>query len=320
MAENTGVVYGTTNCYKTWNLGLLAMYYFKKTKKPTRLVTADGGGYKPILPFVKAGIIEPYVITDDPKRILMMQRIMDGYWPAHLVEGKRQSKELYKPDTLVNIAGYIFEGMTSIAESLQRIYEGRSTGMKPAYTEVIQSDLKDTEGKLIESMTIGGYSQDSYGLIQSMMMRFVNFSWALPVDFVWWSGHEASAEDDLTRKIVRGVKFVGKAATPDIGKNVGSMIHAVKVETGTSDKGEKTHETRYYFMSHPDSMLKNVFWDAKTRVPGDKVDKLLEAYKPEGYFVPEKTKGLDEYIAKEDELVREGTEEVMRLKEEILKG
>jgi hypothetical protein len=310
---NCGILYGASGTYKTHNLGLLAKHIFAITKKPTRWITADGGGFMPIKPLVDAEIVIPYIITDDPLRMLMIQRLIEGYWPSKLEDGKRVGKMLLKPDTS-NVGAYIFEGTTSIAESLHRLYEGKTTGMKSAYSEVIPSDFVDESNKLLPALTIGSYSMDSFGLIQGLMMKFINYSWTLNVPYVWWSGHEASAEDDLTKKIVRGVALVGNAATPRIGKNVGTMIHAIK-----EMKEDKT-ETRYYFQSHPDALLKNVFWEAKTRVPGNKVEALLNTFNKGGYFVPEYEGGLDLYIAREEELLEQGTEEVLKWKEEILKG
>ena len=166
----------------------------------------------------------------------------------------------------------------------------------------------------MSNQTIGGLSMDSYGLVQGEMKYLLNYSWTLPADFIWWSGHEASAEDDITKKVVRGVALVGQAATPRIGKDIGYMIHAYRVE-GEPDKvtKAKTFETRYYFMSHPDNLLQNVFWEASPRLDGDSIPDLLKKY-PGGYFIPEYSKGLDEYLRVEDDLVTKGTGDIIAWK------
>lgn len=314
MAKCTGVLYGASKSYKTWNLGLLARYAYECTGRPSLLITADGGGFRPIQKFVDAGIIQPLVITNDPMRLVIARKVVEGYWPEAIDgEGIRQSKKMMKIPAN-SIGCYIFEGVTSIAESIHSLYRGRKTGMQPAFSETAISDLTDEKGNSLTPTTIGGLSMDSYGLVQAEMRYILNFSWTLPADFIWWSGHEASAEDDITRKVVRGVALVGTAATAKIGKDIGYMIHAYRVEL-EEDKvtKEKRFETRYYFQSHPDNLLKNVFWEASSRLAGDLIPELLEKYKG-GYFVPEYSKGLDEYLRTEDMLVAKGTNDVIEWK------
>lgn len=311
MAKSTGVLYGQSKTYKTWNLGMLAKYIYEKTGKPICFVTADGGGYKPIQEIVDTEIIQPLVITNDPSRLSIIRKIVEGYWPQDIdKEGIRQSTKMIKVSGEA-IGGYIFEGVTSIAESIHQLYRGRKTGMQPAYTEDIKSDLTDSTGKALEGGKIGGLSMDSYGLVQAEMKYILNFSWTLPVDYIWWSGHEAQGEDESSKKTVRGIALVGTAATPRIGKDIGYMIHAYRVPTK-----EGKVETRYYFQTHPDNQFKDIFYEASSRLPGDKIPKLLEEY-PGGYFVPGYDKGLDEYLRFEDKLIEEGTSTLSEWKKKI---
>jgi hypothetical protein len=322
MAQSTGVLYGAAGCYKTWNLGLLSKYIFRKTKKPVRWVTCDGGGYKPIQSLIDAEIIYPLVLTDDPMRLVIMRKIVEGYWPKEIDKNGTRISKILEDENIKNYGGYIFEGVTSIAERLHELYRGKKTGMNPAFSEPIGSDLQDDKGNAIGGGNIGSFSMDSFGLIQGEMTRLLNYSWTLPVPYVWWSGHEAVAEDDITKKVVRGVALVGNAGTPRLAKNVGEMIHAYRVETGEqviNGKKEKTFETRYYFQPHPDNTLQNAFWEAKTRLPGDKIESLLKAFKG-GYIVPEYTVGLDAYIETEELLLDQGTDELKEWKAKVLAG
>jgi len=317
MAKSTGVLYGASKTYKTYNLGLLAKYIYEKTGKPSLLITADGGGYKPIQQFVDAEIIMPLVITNDPSRLALIRRVVEGYWPDEIdSEGIRRGKKMTKVNPGL-VGGYLFEGITSIAESIHSLFRGRKTGMQPAFSEKVESDLVDSTGQIMSNITIGGLSMDSYGLCQAEMKYLLNFSWTLPADFIWWSGHEASAEDDITKKVVRGVALVGQAATPRIGKDIGYMVHSYRMETGIDPKTkEKSFETRYYFQAHPDNLLQNVFWEASSRLPGDMIPELLKKY-PGGFFVPSYDKGLDEYLRTEDELVVKGTDNIKVWKQKL---
>jgi len=321
MSENTGVLYGDTGLYKTWSLGLLSKYIFSRTKKPVGLVTADGGGFRPIKSFIEAGIIKPLVIIDDPMRMALMRKIAgEGQWPQDIdLDGNRLSKTMLT-EGVKEFGGIFFEGMTSIAESLHRLYAGRKVGMNPAYTENVLSDLVNEKGIALKGEVVGSYSQDSYNIIQQEMIKLINSSWSLSCPYVWWTGHEAASEDELSRTQIRGVGLVGKAATPRIGRNVGSMIHAYTVETVKviGAKSEKAWEVRYYFQPHPDRLIPNAFWSAKSRIPGDQMEKLLEKF-PGGYFVPEYSKGLDEYIRVEEELIAGGSAELKNWVSEVLK-
>ena len=313
MAKSTGVLYGASKTYKTWNLGLLAKYIYEKTGKPSCFVTADGGGFKPIQEFVDAEIVMPLVITNDPSRLSIIRKVVEGYWPLDInKEGIRQSSKMIKTTGDV-VGGYIFEGVTSIAECIHQLYRGRKTGMQPAYCENIKSDLVDEVGKSIDvgGTTIGGLSMDSYGLVQAEMKFILNYSWTLPVDYVWWSGHEVQGEDEMNKKTVRGIALVGTAATPRIGKDIGYMVHAYRVPI------QGGVETRYYFQSHPDNQFKDIFYEASSRLPGSLIPKLLEKYKG-GYFVPKADgEGLDGYLRFEDKLIETGTSSIKEWKAKI---
>src|SRR5215831_13149188 len=144
MATNTGVVYGATGTYKTVNLGFLAKSIFAKTKKRVRLITTDtgggAGGCAPIQDIIDAGIIEVLNLVNDPSRLLLLSKIVEGYWPKNIINGVRQDKKMLDPENLKDIGGYFFQGITSIAESIHELYVGRNTGMNVAYSEKINSD------------------------------------------------------------------------------------------------------------------------------------------------------------------------------------
>ena len=320
MAINTGCLYGSTGTYKTTNLGWLAKHIYSKTKKPVRWITTDAGGYRPILPFVEAGIIEPLSLINDAQRQPLLYKIVEGYWPKDIENGIRQSKTMLKPD-FSNVGGYIFEGITSMSEAIHSLYAGKETGMKAAYKETVSNDFvveqPNGTNKLLESTLIGSYSMDSYGLVQQNMMRNINYSWTLPVEYVWWSGHDLLTENEdssLGQKVITGVALTGRAATPRLGKHLGTMIHAYSVPL---DSGKI--EVRYYFTTHVDNQLKGVTWEAKTRVPGSVIPFLQKEY-PLGYFVPKFDSGLDTYISKEEELLSKTSDEVLKWKDSVLKG
>lgn len=320
MAKHTGCIYGATGTFKTWNLGLLAKEIFKRTKKPVRLVSCDGGKWEPVQKFVDAGMIHPLSLINDQERLYILRAIMNGFWPNKVDEqGNRVGKQMIKNPT--EFGGYLFEGITSIGERVLELYSGKKVGMNPAYSETLKSDFKDEKGNSMPDALIGAYSQDSYGVVQREMNQLVLRSWELPVDWVWWSGHEAQAEDEMNRETIRGIAVVGKKATARIPKNIGYLIHAFRVSTGQGDK--RKEEVRYYFRSHEDPNVRNVFWDAKVRLSGDSIPALMKKYK-EGYFVPgyneqdKYVEGLDDFIRFISKLEEEGSEDVKKFMEDVL--
>lgn len=349
MANRTICLYGKTGTYKTANIGFLSRYVYKKTGKPLRLVSADGGGWATVQKYIDAGFIIPYSIREETNPLFVLHKLIQGYWPVDLHKGKRLTS-IYSKSTIDEVGAYAFEGVTSISEMLLDHLAGKKLGMNPAYSfkltatgeELISTSkgdidskkfnigekLVDETGKELSEEVAGQYSQDHYGFVQNKMIPFIVDSWALPVEVVIWTGHEAAGEDELERTQIRGVALVGKKGTPKIGRNVGMMIHAgqvtVKVLVASVEDKNKTVavdsiETRYYFTPHPDVVTPKVVWEAKPRSDSEIIPELLKKY-PGGYFVPGTSVGLDGFLEFEDSVLGEGVKELLKLKEEIDKG
>lgn len=294
MADRTLALYGRSGTYKTANCGFVAQYIYEKYGKKTRYIYADGGSFAHIKPLADVGILEPLVIVDDPNPMAVIKGILiDKLWPVDINKDFKRTSPKTTTD-MKDVGAYIIEGITSLAELLQSKYRGIKTGMSPAYTETVDKAL---EG--MSNHRIGSLSMDSYGIIQQEMGEIITRSWQLPVPFVMYTGHEAQGEDEQTRKAFRGIALVGNAATSKIGKRIGTMIHAQQVP---KSKESLELETRYYFQSHADPIFKEIAWEAKARVPANRVDDLLKTY-PGGFFVPDKEHGLDDYMRIEDKLM-----------------
>src|SRR5712664_596051 len=61
--QRCDLLYGESGVGKTENLGLAALYVWEKYGKISRLVSADGGGWKPLQPYIDLGIIVPLSIN-----------------------------------------------------------------------------------------------------------------------------------------------------------------------------------------------------------------------------------------------------------------
>jgi len=295
------VLYGRSGTFKTANCGFVAQYIYEKTGKKTRYIYADGGSWAHIKPLADIGILEPFMIVDNPNPMATIKGILiDKLWPLGLDKDFKQTSPKCTKD-MSDVGAYIIEGITSLSELLQSKYRGKKLGMAPAYSSVEKSVLEGGQDH-----SLGSLSMDSYGLVQGEMSEILTRSWQLPVELVLWTGHEATGEDEQTRKAIRGVALVGQAATSRIGKRIGTMIHAQQVQKKSQDIQNLEVETRYYFQSHADPSFPAIAWEAKSRVPAMQVDNLLKKF-PGGFFMPGKEKGLDEYLKMEDDLLHKST-------------
>src|ERR1700755_678684 len=87
MADRTLVLYGRTGTYKTANAGFIAQYIYEKYQLKTRYVYADGGSFAHLKPLINLGIIEPFVMVDDPDPMSIIKAItIDKLWPTQLDE------------------------------------------------------------------------------------------------------------------------------------------------------------------------------------------------------------------------------------------
>src|SRR5215467_3201360 len=122
MAETT-LIYGATDSWKTTNLGFAAMYMFEISGgKPVRLVSSDGGQYKPIQHLIDAGVIIPLWIPSCSQPLIMYRKLALGFWPQ-TIEGGMMRGELLDPpgqnkNMIDNVSGYLVEGLTSMSDRL----------------------------------------------------------------------------------------------------------------------------------------------------------------------------------------------------------
>lgn len=351
MSNTTICLYGRSGTFKTSQVGFLAQYIFEKTNgKILRLVSADGGGWKPIQPFIDAGLIEAFSIVDEPNPIFLVHKLVQGYWPKEIdKQGKMVGKQVFKD--LSKVGAYVFEGVTTISERFLDHLAGKKLGMNPSYSlrlsssgeDIITSDkgdlvtkeykstvsIVDENNKPLEAITSGAYSQDHYGFVQKAIIEKLIISWSLPVELVMWTAHEAEGSDEMDRNPVRGPAVVGKKGTPKIGRNVGTLIHAESFTTTKQilqpllnnkpqpPKIEEVTEVRYNFMSHPDKLSNKIIWECKPRTPAASIPSLLKEF-PNGYFVPSTSNGIDKFLKKEDELMNKGVEDLLEWKKGIL--
>ena len=134
------LIYGASKTRKTSNIGLVAIYVWKKYHKVTRLITLDGGGYDPLLSLVNEGIIIPWVpIARKQFTISTMDMACQGYWPK---DPDDPTSPLIAPTSATwDEVGFVaIEGLTSAGDAFIRQFKADKAHLSqdPSYTYVEQ--------------------------------------------------------------------------------------------------------------------------------------------------------------------------------------
>jgi len=322
------LTYGESGTFKTTNAGFVARWIWKKYSKPTRLISADGGGWAPIQHYVDAGLIIPWAVGNigfDPTRkaspMVVIRKLSRGMWPKVVKVAGKDILQLQPttPEEFAGIGAYIIEGLTSIGdlemEELRR--DQRQIGEDAVGKFSASTDLS------IEPETFSANNRAHYNFVQNEVYTMVKSFSSLPVAHVLFTAHEGKGEDEGTREAIRGPAIVGKAATSKVPSWVGDCIHyesyiePVSVEVVEEGKKfvsvQQRPVVRAYFTRHPDQRFPNISYPAKPRVVSESIPELLKRW-PGGYFKLETSAGLDEFLAFEEELEQQALD---RLKVEL---
>jgi len=268
---------------------------YEKTGKPTRLVSADGGGWMPVQAEIDAGIIEALRIVEAEQPLPLLRKLGQGYWP---IDGKLQLSDLS------GVSAYAVEGLTSIPMLLLRHLV--KTGRKVS-EEVIGKFEEEIEvdGKKVKE-TFSAPSRSHYGFIQNFVLDMLASFRALPVERVLFTAHEGKGSDDITNQMVYGPATVGKAITDRLPSEVGDLLHFYaipSVQAGGPAKGRL--EVRCYMDKHPDSQTQ-VLWPAKTRLQPEQLGEFATRW-PDRSFPLTLTSGIEQYLRFQDEGVAGAT-------------
>lgn len=255
--------YGATGTRKTTNVGGFAKYVYETTRAPVRYVSADGGGWEPIQPYIDAGIIIPYRLSDSPTLLEKIRLLRKGHWPNEADEFKKD---------LDNVGAYAVEGLTSIAMLMLRHLVTK--GQKVA---------QDVVGQFKEGSEIfGAAAMAHYGFVQQEVLDMIGAFSTLPTlsKRVLFTAHEGKGQDEQTRQTVYGPAAVGKAITDKIPFFFGDLLH---FETTVIDAKKNDTTVRAYMKSHADADLQSILWPAKVRMPFDVVEAFTKKW-PDGYI------------------------------------
>jgi len=322
ILHNTLVLYGPTGSRKTSQIGEFAKYIYEKTGKPTRLVSADGGGWAPIQDLINAGVIDAWRVSDEPNVYTAIMAASKGAWPTGLVNGLRpQGKPVMmpsladRPKALKNVGAYAVEGWFSIASAVMRmlVQEGRKINEDVVSKFTVNDDFGEHN--------FGAPSRGHFGFVQNYILDIIrNFS-SLPVERVLYTSLEGKGEDKLTKGLQYGPAVAGNAITAAIPQYVGDCLH---FEDFTEEKGADPNNpkqklieigVRVWFTSHPDTQT-GVMWPAKSRLVPSKVEEFKTKMGKNGYFILG-SKSLKDYLKIQDEMLASSSDEAKSWKQQI---
>ena len=116
------MLYGESGTFKTSQAGIFAWWIWKKFRKKTRLISADGGGWAPDPEVHRRGtIIDAFsiakldVLKHSP--LSLLRKLAKGEWPRDNGDGSAKMAPT-PPEDWKDIGAYVVEGLTSFGELL----------------------------------------------------------------------------------------------------------------------------------------------------------------------------------------------------------
>lgn len=297
VSAKTLVEYGDSGLGKTTELLKAAKYYYAKTRKPVRLISAEDSTKLIFQPFIDAGVVEGLFITKSANPIKTFRALALGQWPVYDVSGAVTG---FKPWDGTACA-YLIEGLTSISEQMLEYMRENHLFLREQ-----KSDAVDIGGTKIASA-----SQTAFGVTQSEMLAILKGFANIPgIERVIWTSHEVGATEEGTGNKLRGPALVGSAKTPHIQKYIGTLLHVDDVLV------DGVKKPRVYFVRHADPQFAHITYPAKVTMPPDAKPKLLAAF-PGGFYDPTLDHGLDKFLETEEALLQTATSDAAAWKARI---
>lgn len=296
--------YGATGTHKTSNIGKAAVWAMKKYGKPTRLVSADGGGWEPIQSLVDAGIVIPWQVRDREHQVESIDQACQGYWPldpadpmspleapfvvtyygvcpncGHRMQAKDPSVKPRQQEypctqckTPVVITSHrTASGSNNLSEIAVVAVEGLTSlgDLILLHLEKRKASLSEDPSYTWEdgSSTYAGGNKSYYGFVQARLYDFVMKSNMLPVEKVIWTALEGRGVEELTRAPIYGPAIAGKAATGKAGGWFGAMLHFEVAEKTGATEADATLRTGVTQVITENRMYLRNHLDAITKIP-----------------------------------------------------
>jgi len=290
---------------KTSNLKMLAKYLHAKHGWRTRLISSDGGGYRPFNDsddLIGKGIVEVFDNTNREFALADIHRLADGNWPNSKGELERDDNftrnRAYLAKTLekAEVGCYMIEGVTSLSETLLTHFSDRlaqgPVGFKASWS--YQE----------EEYAVAGMDKGHFGIVQRELHKVIVKGFGqLPVKLVVWTAKPRLGIDkDSGGEPAFGPEGAGIADTTRIPSWFESCIHIdslkAKVKKGDSLEERELrvawyqkHETQAFISGIPTM----VPYLAGSSCPAERYLEMLKRF-PGGFVQLGFDRGIDKYV------------------------
>lgn len=255
--KQTILLYGRTRAGKSTQIGELAEYVWRNTKKKTRLYSIDKGGIDPLLPYVELGIIEP-VLQEDCDPWIFLNKAVRGY-----IRDKN-GKWVLDKDANSQVGFFAFESMTAFADALMT-----SLAVKAADNVNIGggASISFSVADSGESLKISGNNMSHYNVVQMRITEEVWQSQKLNADYIMWTASVSKDDDPNSTAKVLGPEVVGKKLTAEVPRwfNLSFRIDC----TPASKMPPKPESHILYLGNSLDAAAGNAVSLGNTRIPLD---------------------------------------------------
>lgn len=253
-------IYGQTKTGKTHQLALAAKRMWDRFHLKTRYVSGDPGGFDTIGDLVDDGVVDPFIIVNNPFPLETLAKLCQGYWP--------DDKGVLVRTIPTDIGLYEFEGLTSFGDQMIEHLSKNKVRLSqdPSYTFI--------DGKT----EFSGANMSYYGEVQKQLHARVTDSAVLPtiipsIQRVIWTALEGRGEEEGTKAPTYGPSIVGKKSTGKAGQWFGNLLHLEMLVTERLDQTTKQLNLEQrrvmYLQPHADPLTKIPF-PAGTRAPFDR--------------------------------------------------
>lgn len=285
MAHSVTCAYGDNLWGKTTFLGSVLHHGLKQNPNfRARLYTCEN--YDALEPWIKAGILELWVIDTRENPFDTVHQAVQGHFP----EDPEDPTSRVRPPTakdLQEISVWLYEGMATFCDFMMGGYakgglaarSGRNERIGPA-----EETICFTDGDPRTGVKVGGNPRTHYNIVQRWMHGAVRTSRQLPGHVIWTS-HEVVAKDERTNRPILGPELTGTAATSTCCRWFGNTIHVMRVDSKSKGKDKEnslTSEYRLYLKPHYSVDSPNIPYKAVLRVPAEvpqeEVEKLIPEY------------------------------------------
>lgn len=199
-------VYGPSGSGKTTQVAELGLHVTRRMKKKLRLISASGGGWTAIQPYVDNGIVIPLYLRDRSNPFQTLHRLTQGWWPDDPANPESQLMPPKNQKDYMDIGAWAYDSTTEICEWIMAdVVSREARGEIRVSTESLPAKFKDGD------TWFGTPARASFGTIQNNIAQFIAQSKGLPGVYIMWTALELKTTDELGKVPVYAPEIIGKA-------------------------------------------------------------------------------------------------------------